>query len=193
MFLSNSTTQPLTGANRGAIIKSMKPLVIFFAGPTAAGKSQMAYWLSEQFGLPIFSTDSVRQDTKVYKDVIDINEALEDFEKAKQWRIKQLLEKKKPFIYDGSVDRRWPQLKKMAEDAGFGWLLIDFDLSSERLQKNRRMFDRIENDELFNSWIADHQKFHEQFDSDAQLHITDENYQKRDLLASDLVKKALNS
>ena len=43
----------------------MKPFVIFFAGSTAAGKTEMAYYLSEQFGLPVFSTDAVRRDAKV--------------------------------------------------------------------------------------------------------------------------------
>lgn len=169
----------------------MKPLIVFFAGPTASGKSEMAYWLSERLGLPIFSTDALRRDTKVYKNVVDINEALEDYEKGLKWRVQQLLEKKSSFIYDASVDRRWSELKKMAEDNDFGWFLIDFDLSRERLMKNRKMFDRTENDEIFDKWIDDHQKFHEQFGADAQLHITDENYQERDKLAEAAVAKFL--
>lgn len=171
----------------------MKPHVIFFAGATASGKTELAYYLSETFGLPIFNTDSVRHDTKVYKDTIDINEVLDDYDKALEWRLKPLLERKRSFIYDASVDRKCPELKKKAEENGFGWILIDFDLSNERIQKNRKMFDHIETDELFDSWIADHQKFHETSGADAQLHITDDNYAQRYDLATDLVKKALNS
>ncbi len=171
----------------------MKPLVIFFAGSTAAGKTEMAYYLSEQFGLPIFSTDTVRKDAKVAKDVIDIHGALDEFKEARKQRIQAMLAKKQSFIYDGSVDRRWQEIKQQAEEAGFQWFLIDFDLSRGRIMKNRQMFDNIEAEELFDKWIADHQKFHETSDADAQLHITDENYQQRYQLAVDLVKKALNS
>ena len=168
----------------------MKPFVIFFAGAVAAGKTEMAYFLSERFGLPIFSTDAVRHDAKVKKDVVDIHDALDEFEAERDARCKALLKKGKSFVYDGSVDRKWPELKKLAEEHGFNWLLVDFDLSKERIMKNKEMFDHIETNELFNKWISDHQRFHETSDRDAQLHITDDNYAKRYELASKLVKNA---
>lgn len=171
----------------------MKPIVICFAGSTAAGKTEMAYYLSEQFGLPIFSSDTVRNDTKVAKDVVDIHDALGEFEASRKARAQAMFARKKSFIYDGSVDRRWEEVKKQVEDAGFGWLLIDFDVSLQRIMKNKQMFDRIELDELFNKWVADHQKFHQTFDADAQLHISDDNYAQRYELAKELVNKALNS
>ncbi len=171
----------------------MKPFVIFFAGATAAGKTEVAYYLSEQFGLPIFSTDAVRHDTKIKTDVVDIHKALDQFETERDSRAKALFGRGKSFIYDGSVDRRWPELKKLAVEHGFSWLLIDFDLSKQRLMKNKQMFDRIESDELFDKWIADHQRFHETSDQDAQLHITDDNYPRRYELAQELVKRTLTS
>ena len=170
--------------------KSMKPLVIFFAGATAAGKTDMAYYLSEQFSLPIFSTDAVRRDAKIKKDVVDVHDAMDEFEAERDARCETLLKKGKPFIYDGSVDRKWPELKKLAEEHGFNWLLIDFDLSKQRIVKNKKMFDHIEPDEMFDKWIADHQRFHESNDQDAQLHITDDNYSQRYALAVELVKNA---
>lgn len=169
----------------------MKLVVIFFAGSTAAGKTEMAHFLSEQFGLAIFSTDAIRHDTKTKTDVVDINETLDEYEAARKARGEAMFVRRKSFIYDGSVDRKWAELKKQAEDAGFGWLLIDFDLSRVRIEKNRKMFDHIETDELFDKWIADHQKFHATFDADAQLHITDNNYPQRYDLAKELVKTAL--
>ncbi len=169
----------------------MKPLVIFFAGSTAAGKTDMAYYLSEQFDLPIFSTDAVRRDTKVKNDVVDIHDALDNFNAEREARAKEMFGRKKSFIYDGSVDRRWAEVKQAAQDAGFSWLLVDFDLSRERIMKNKAMFDNIESDELFDKWIADHQKFHETSDADAQVHITDGNYQQRYDLAKEAVAKAL--
>jgi len=189
--LANPAVIPAKAGIQASYNISMKPLVIFMAGSTAAGKTQMAHYLSEEFSLPIFSTDSIRYDTKVDKDEININEIVEDFHAARKTRGDAMFERGKSFICDGSVDRDWDDRKKAAEEAGFDWLLIDFDLSRERIMKNRKLFDRIENDELFDRWIAEHQKFHETSDQDAQLHITDDNYGHRYQLAEKLVKKAL--
>ena len=171
----------------------MKPFVIFFAGSTAAGKTEMAYYLSEQFGLPVFSTDAVRRDAKVKKDVVDIHDAMDLFESERDARCKAMFEKGESFIYDGSVDRKWAGLKKLAEEHSFNWLLVDFDLSTERIMKNKKMFDHIEPDSMFDKWIADHKQFHENHDQNAHLRITDNNYSQRYELASELVKNTKSS
>ena len=173
----------------------MRPLVIFFAGPAASGKTEMAHYLSEQFGLPILETDSIRHDTKVAHDVVNINEVVGDFDKERDRRLKAMYDRKWWFIYDASVDRKWPDLKRQAEGAGYKWLLIDFDLSRDRIMKNRRMFDRpkFEEAELVEKWFSDHDKFHNSKDCEAQLHITDDNYGQRYELATDLVKKSLSN
>jgi len=169
----------------------MKPHVIFFAGATAAGKSDMAYYLSEQLGWPIFSTDAVRRDAKVSKDVVDIHDALEEFELARDKRIQAMFKGHKSFIVDASVDRKWPDYKKSAQDSGYNWILISFDLPKDRILKNKAMFDHIEPDEMFEQWIADHQKFLNEHSEEAQLHITHDNYSQRNDLAVDLVRQAI--
>lgn len=169
----------------------MKPLIVFMAGSAASGKSEMAYRLSETFGLPIFSTDSIRIDTKVEKDVVDINEVVEAFNAERDRRAKAIISKSQSFVYDGSADRRWADMKRQVEEAGYDWLLVSFDLSPELINKHRKMFDRVENDAMYEKWSADHQKFLDDFSNDVQLHITDDNYADRYKLASELVQKKL--
>ena len=171
----------------------MKPVVICFASVPTGGKTTMAYFLSENFGLPIFSTDAVRYDTKAATSTIDINEVIDQFSTNRQARANAMFARKKSFIYDGSVDRRWADVKKEAQAAGFTCLLISFDISKEKIDQNRKMQDRIETDELFNKWFADHEKFLSEHGTDVQLHITDDNYAQRYTKAKELVKTALNS
>src|SRR3989344_5347076 len=76
-------------------------------------------------------------------------DAREGLEPKGDTRRKELFKRGEPFIYDGSVDRKWPELKKLAEEHSFNWLLIDFDLSKQRIMKNKEMFDHIEPNEMF--------------------------------------------
>ena len=169
---------------------STKPYIVFFAGSVAAGKTDAAYYLSEQFNLPIFSSDAVRRDAKVEKNVVDIHDALNLFEANRSSRLKAMLAKKQSFIIDASVDRRWAEYKKLAEENGFAYILISFDLSRKKIMDNKARFDHVESKQQFEKWIDDHQKFFDQHAGDAQLHITDENYTQRQELMSKLVKEA---
>lgn len=172
-------------------MSNMKPLIIFMAGSPAAGKSEMAYYLSGRLDLPIFSTDSVRHDVKVRTATVNINEVLKKFEIEREAGSQAMFKKGKSFIYDGSVDRRWAKVRTAAEDNGYSWLLISFDLSKERIAKNRRMFDRTESDKMYKHWLADHEQFMKDYGDSAQLHITDDNYEDRYELATQLVKNPL--
>src|SRR5438132_235488 len=98
---------------------------VIFAGVPGSSKSSVAYYLSGEFNLPVLSNDSVRYEVKedllverlkIKEDMLfdNINHpmALNEYERRIKQRRQRLLDKGSSFILDGSVDRRWPEVKQ---------------------------------------------------------------------------------
>jgi hypothetical protein len=163
----------------------MKLLCVCFAGVPGSGKTGLAYRLSWELGLPIFSSDAIRNEIRLENNgILDVPA----FDERRERYGKQVLARKHSFIYDGSVDRRWSEFKQEVEGAGYDWLLISLDLSSEFRRKLNGMDPKLIAEEHMVNYHKHHDQFLDQFGSDIALHITDETFEQRFELALSTAK-----
>ncbi|RJO60112.1 hypothetical protein C4544_07185 [candidate division WS5 bacterium] len=153
-----------------------QPLCILFAGPVGSSKTPVAVYLSWNLGLPIFNTDAIR--TEVLEDILENNLESELIPKRRDERLAKMISSKKSFIYDASIDRTWPEMKKELEENGYKYFVISFDITNEFLKKlwNAKKYDAWE---LFDGWCEDHLSFVKKYREEVGLTITDDNFSAR--------------
>lgn len=149
---------------------------LLFAGMPGVGKSSMAGYLSWKLGLPLLATDVIR--AEVHQDNSSSELDIEEFNRRRDARMKELVDSGKDFILDGSIDRRWPEMKPQLEDAGYEFFIVSFDLSDELTDKLLKTYPG-DWGKPPKDYKDDHQKFLDDFGSDMNLAITDENYPTR--------------
>lgn len=171
--------------------------VITFAGPPGSGKSPIANYLSQQFLIPLFNTDSIR------KEIAEDNLAFdrEKFKELRDERLHKLINKQTPFILDGSVDREWEHYKEMF-GTDFDIFIISMDLSKEMLNKlhdsNIELYERMYDSKIYqeynhDKWMDDHQSFIDKFGDLVNLSITDNAFKHRLKLTEEKVKEWLET
>jgi len=169
--------------------------VILFAGCPESGKTPIAYWLSQNLGLAIWSNDAVR--TEVSEDYgwfLSSEDGRARYFSLRDERCGKLLESGKDFVLDASVDRTWTEKKKLLEQHGYEWLIISLDLSQEKLE---HLYVETRYDAglgegwtaQLKSWIEDHAKFLEKHGAEVGLHIDDDNFRDRLRLSLEKVEE----
>lgn len=150
------------------------PYCIAFAAAAGVGKSPVAIYLSINLNLPIFSNDAIR--TEVREDAGYLDEAR--YAKLRVERLKKLLASKQSFIYESSVDRKWPELKKQLIDSDYGFFIISLDLGKDFI---RKLYDAkgYGNHKHLDGWIQDHDNFLKRFPEDIGLSIKESDYPER--------------
>ncbi len=151
-----------------------KPICITFAGPIGSGKTPIAYYLSWNLGLPMFSNDIVRLELIANNGVLD----KQRYSQIKEQRVKKLIASHKSFIYDASVDRHWGGDKSMYEQAGYEHYLISLDFSLEKIKqvytnKGQHDFKHLE------ITYQDHQDFLVKHSDAVNLSLTDADFDNR--------------
>lgn len=165
---------------------SMKTLCICFAGVPGCDKSSVAYRLSWELGMPIFSNDAIRKEIKIeHEGELDIPA----YDERRKEYMDSLFSQHRSFIYDASVDRRWEEFKQEAGKNGYDWLLISFDLSPDFVRELGKSSASTIAEEHMINYHKHHQKFLEQFGSDATLRITDDIFSRRFELALEVTKE----
>lgn len=157
--------------------------IITFAGPMGCSKTPVAYYLSWKLNLPILNNDAIR--TEVIEDLGRFSEA--EYLKRRDERIKENIEKERTFIYDASVDRAWKDWADNLE--GYDVFIISFDFSKNFLLKLYTSKGYDEAIEEIDRFMADHEKFINQFGDKVDLRITDENFKNRLKLSLDAVEE----
>lgn len=170
-----------------------KSFVVIFGGVPGTSKTPVAYYLSWEFSLPIFSHDAIRNEVKEDLLVDDINapEALKEFEKRAAERREQLLGSGKPVIFDSSVDRKWATQKEQLESRGYSWYLINFELSKPFIENLYKAKDY--NLDVLDHYLGQHKEFMDEHASDVSLEINDGNFSERLSLADSRVRKFIDS
>jgi hypothetical protein len=168
-----------------------KPYVITFAGVPGSSKSIIAFSLSMTFSLPIFSTDNIRYEVKedLLVENINVPAALKEFHLRQQTRFQNILDTKKNFIRDGSVDRRWQEIKDQLDGAGYTYCLIDMELSKDFMINLYRKTGRTWAIEELDAYMAQHIAFMENYSDDITIKITDQLFKKRSEVAEIAVQK----
>ena len=161
------------------------------AGPAGCSKSPVAHYLSWNLGLPIFNHDVIR--TEVIEDTLIPGWNSDEYYKRRDERGDQILNSKKNFIYDVSIDRRWLDIKPKLKERGYSWFIISFNLSPELLAKTDKAKGYTASQETVNRWYEEHQRFWEQYQDEVDFVIDDKNFHNRLGLTLKNVKKVLNS
>jgi len=151
----------------------MRSYCIAFAGVPGSSKTPIAYYLSEQLGLPIFNSDAIRTEVKEDKGWFDIPE----FDRRRETRLRAMLAHKRPFIHDSSLDRQWDAFQSELGKADYSILLISIDLSRQFLERlyAAKAYDMSEIDQ----YSIDHEQFLASHNQDAIVHITDTTFPNR--------------
>ncbi|MBI4037163.1 hypothetical protein HY385_01950 [Candidatus Daviesbacteria bacterium] len=165
-----------------------KKYCILFAGPIGSSKTPIAHYLSYNFNLPIFSHDTIR--TEVAEDLLNYDQ--QEYKKRKDVRLKHILERGKPFIYDASIDRSWKELKELLSKYNFNWFVINIDLSKEFLVNLCKIKGYNETLERIDSLIEDHKNFLSRYSREPNINITDQSFPKRLELVSNQFSRWLD-
>ncbi len=83
------------------------PICVTFAGCIGSSKTPIATYLSYKFGLPIFNNDALR--SEIIEDFREFRE--DEYISRRNARCLELIESKKSFIFDASVDREWAKMQ----------------------------------------------------------------------------------
>lgn len=165
----------------------MKPYCVTFAGAIGTGKTPIAHMLSVTFGLPIHNNDAIR--SGVIEDFGELKE--EEYVRRRDESIRTAIASGRSFILDASIDRSWDRLKAKLDEAGYDVFVISLDLRLPFIQKLHTWKSYPNSSELIEEFYNDHEKFLEAHDDVVNVHIKDEDYPERFVLARDAFKKWL--
>ncbi|MGD0284582.1 MAG: hypothetical protein ABSB12_03250, partial [Candidatus Saccharimonadales bacterium] len=121
----------------------------------------------------------------------DINDpdALKEYYYRRQKRFQDILKSKQSFIQDGSVDRRWQEIKVQLTAAGYAYCLIDMELSRDFMLNLYIKTDRKWAIEELDAYLAQHTTFMRKYSGDVTVKITDKLFKERDSVAEAAVRK----
>ncbi len=174
----------------------MKLFAVVFAGVPGTSKTIIANYLSGKFGLPFFNNDQLRYEVRedLLVDNINVPHALAEFERRLTKRLDEFLATGRPIIIDGSVDRRWPERKAQLQEHGYGWFLINMELSRPFLENLFSKTGRADwTGDYLDRYFPQHEEFMRQHSWEINLQITDETFPKRLRIAADTLQKFIDS
>lgn len=161
------------------------PFCITFSGCVWSGKSPIASYISINLSLPILNADSIR--SEVAEDFFKFD--VEEFNKRFDCRLNEILESWKSFIYDASMDRYWPVIKRKLESHWYKVFIICLSLSKDFLQKLHDATSYEISDKWLNKLVEQNKKFIENYRNDINVIIDDNNYINRISVAYESVIK----
>ena len=150
-------------------------ICITFAGAVGSSKTPISNYISTKLSLPIFNNDVIRSEVIEDLGVFDANEHI----KRRNLRLKEIVESGISFICDASVDREWKEYKKQLEFNGYKWFIISIDLGKDFLKKLYEAKGYFESLQRLDDLINDHNKFLHEFSDDINMHITENEFEKR--------------
>lgn len=175
-------------------MRMSSPFCVVFAGVPGSSKTIIAYYLSLNFRLPILSTDNIRFEIKEDLLVDNINEpaAHAQYNKRYEDRLLEALKQQSSFIHDGSVDRRWPELKQRLIDARFDYFLVSLDLSKHFLSNLYLKTGRKSALDQLDAYYEQHDVFRQNFAQDVAVSIGDNDFLKRNQITSGVLAAYLD-
>lgn len=165
------------------------PFCITFSGCVWSGKSPIASYISINLSLPILNADSIR--SEVAEDFFKFN--VEEFNKRFDCRLNEILESWKSFIYDASMDRYWPVIKKKLESHWYKVFIICLSLSEDFLRKLHDATSYKISEKWLKSLVEQNKKFIHNYNNDINVIIDDNNYIDRISIVYNAVVKRINS
>lgn len=151
------------------------PFCITFSGCVWSWKSPIASYISINLSLPVLNADSIR--SEVAEDFFEFN--VEIFNKRFDERLNEILQSWKSFIYDVSMDRYWPEIKKKLESHWYKIFIICLSLSKDFLKKLYNATSYKISDMWLDKLIEQNKQFIENHSDDIGITIDDSNYINR--------------
>jgi hypothetical protein len=99
--------------------------------------------------------------------------------KRRDERLAGVLERKRNFILDASVDRVYPELRTTLLENGFAFGIISMDLSSGFLRNLYQSKGYSDSLSKLGQFVEDHEKFLQSSPSEIILRISDRNFPNR--------------
>ena len=161
------------------------PFCITFSGCVWSWKSPIASYISINLSLPILNADSIR--SEVSEDFFKFD--VEEFNKRFDRRLNEILESWKSFIYDASMDRYWPVIKRKLESHWYKVFIICLSLSKDFLQKLHDATSYEISDKWLDKLVEQNKKFIENYKNDINVIINDNDYINRISIAYESVVK----
>ena len=162
----------------------MKKIFIGYAWATGCWKSPITNYISTKVWLPTFNTDAIR--SEVVEDLLVQNR--DEAIKRMKSRLNSIIKEWSSFIYDASVDRtRW-DLKDILINNWYKYFIISIDLDKETLLNFYKIKWYSESMKMIDKIYEDHQNFLKEYCDDIDVHIDENNYEKR----LDIVYEAVN-
>jgi hypothetical protein len=161
---------------------------ITFAGAAGSSKTPIANYLSTSLGLPVFNNDAIRKEVTEDTGHFDV----ESYNSLQEQRCKALLATGRSFIYDASVDRKWPKFKDWLAQENYRCFVISLDLSHKFLLELFESKKYTEGAHL-PGWIEQHNDFTLKYGDDIGLHIDDTQFADRLNIAKEHVAGWLES
>jgi hypothetical protein len=152
----------------------MNKYCITFAGVVGSSKTPIAHYLSTSFKLPILNNDAIR--IEVTEDLRSFNR--DEYDSRQEQRCRAVLNSGTPFIYDASVDRKWPTFKEWLDQAGYMYFIISLDLSYDFLLSLYKAKEYKEIDRL-PELIKEHERFLNEQPNEMGLRISDSQFPDR--------------
>lgn len=171
-----------------------RSFAVVFAGVPGSSKTIISNYLSTKFNLPVFNNDQLRFEVKEDMRAANINtpEVLAEYERRYTERFEDFLSTGHSMLLDGSIDRRWPQTKEQLEKFGYGWFLIDMELTSEFLEKFFIATGRPKFLDQLPRYLDDHAKFMNKYSEDVNIQINDAHFPDRIKIAEAALRKFIN-
>ena len=170
-----------------------KPIAVMFAGVPGSSKSPTAFYLSWQFGIPMFSNDSIRFAVKEDLLANDINNprALKEYKRRSAVERKTALAKKRSIILDSSVDRHWLEIKQELDQYGYRHFLISFDMTYAFMVRLFQATGRHGSIEELGAYMHQHQAFLSRYGSEIQVSIQNKDFSNRFQITNQALGKFL--
>ncbi len=171
-----------------------KPFAVVFAGVPGSSKTIISNYLSAKFRLPVFNNDQLRFEVKedMMADNINRPDVLAEYERRYKERFEELLATGHPMLLDGSIDRRWAETKEQLSRHGYGWFVIDMELSEEFLDKFFVATGRPKFLDKLPKYLDDHRIFMEKYSDDVSVQITDDTFKNRIDIAAKSLENFIN-
>ena len=165
------------------------PFCITFSGCVWSGKSPIASYISINLSLPVLNADSIR--SEVAEDFFKFD--VETFNKRFDDRFNEILESWKSFIYDASMDRYWPVIKKKLESHWYKIYIICLSLSKDFLKKIHAATAYDISEKRLEKLVEQNKNFIQNYSNDINLIIDDDNYIDRISITYNAVAKRISS
>ncbi len=165
----------------------MRAYCIIIAGAVGSSKTTIANHLSKNLNIVVLNNDALRSEIRESTSNFDVA----SYEKLREQKLQSLLDKKLPFIYDASIDRRWHELKTTLVASNYRYFVISLDYTKPVIKK--LLIARGSDISTLNKYMSDHDNFLKHYGREVNLNLSDKDFNNSLEISLDAVQDWLKS